>query len=68
MSMAVPSDGSYGIKDTDLIYSFPVKINAKHEFEIVKGLDIDDFSREKMDLTMNELLQEKNDALAACEN
>lgn len=64
--MAVPSDGSYGITK-DLIYSFPVKINAKGEYQIVQGLAIDDFSREKMDLTQAELEEEKAMAEAECD-
>jgi len=65
VSMAVPSDGSYGIEE-GLIYSFPVKTTAKHDFEIVKDLAIDDFSREKMDLTAKELTEERDMALSVC--
>ena len=56
--MGVVSDGSYGIPK-DIVYSFPVKISPDHKYEIVKGLAISDFSREKMDATAEELLQEK---------
>jgi len=60
ISMAVRSDGSYGIEQ-DLIYSFPVRCkNGK--YEIVQGLSIDDFSRSKMDLTSAELLSERDQA------
>lgn len=58
VSMAVPSDGSYGIAE-GLIYSFPVKIRGG-EFAIVQDLDIDEFSREKMALSEAELLLERD--------
>ncbi|CAH3145393.1 unnamed protein product [Pocillopora meandrina] len=58
VSMGVVSDGSYGIPK-DIVYSFPVRISPDHKYEIVKGLAISDFSREKMDATAEELLQEK---------
>lgn len=58
VSMAVVSDGSYGIAK-DIIYSFPVAC-SKGEWEIVQGLKVDDFSRERMRQTEQELLQEKD--------
>jgi malate dehydrogenase len=61
VSMAVPSDGSYGIKE-GVIYSFPCRC-AKGRYEIVDGLAISDFSRERMRLTDDELRQER-DAIA----
>ena len=61
-SMAVPSDGSYGIPE-GLIYSFPVTIE-NGAYRIVQGLDIDRFSREKMDATRAEL-EEERDAVRA---
>ena len=60
VSMAVPSDGSYGIPE-GLIYSFPCTCSGG-EYKIVQGLEIDDFSRERMDATMQEL-QEERDAV-----
>ena len=60
--MAVPSDGSYGIKE-GIIYSYPVRC-AKGKYEIVDGLAISDFSRERMRATEDELRQER-DAIAA---
>ena len=57
VSMAVPSDGSYGIAE-GLIYSYPVTIKGG-KYEIVQGLDIDDFSRGKMDATRKELEEER---------
>ncbi len=60
-SMAVPSDGSYGIPE-GLTYSFPVTC-SNGEYQIVQGLDIDDFSRERMEITQKEL-EEERDAVA----
>lgn len=57
VSMAVISDGSYGIAK-DIVYSFPMTCRAG-EYQIVQGLEIDDFSRERMQLTEQELLQER---------
>jgi len=57
VSMAVASDGSYGIPE-GLIYSFPVTI-AGGVASIVQGLSIDDYSRAKMDATRSELEQER---------
>jgi len=52
-SMAVPSDGSYGIPE-GLTYSFPVTC-SNGEYSIVQGLEIDEFSQAKMDATQKEL-------------
>ncbi|XP_063299833.1 malate dehydrogenase, cytoplasmic [Pelobates fuscus] len=61
VSMGVISDGNgYGVAN-DLLYSFPVTIKDK-TWKIVEGLKIDDFSREKMDLTAKELIEEKETA------
>ena len=59
VSMGIPSDGSYGIEE-GLIYSFPVTCSGG-EYSIVQGLEVDDFSREKMDATMAELKEESNE-------
>ena len=56
VSMAVPSDGSYGIPE-GVVYSFPV-ITEGGKYKIVQGLEISPFSREKMDITYNELKEE----------
>ena len=61
VSMGVYSDGSYGI-DKGLIYSFPC-VCKNGDWEIVQGLDISEFSREKMQATEKEL-QEERDAVA----
>jgi malate dehydrogenase len=58
VSMAVPSDGSYGIP-AGVIYSYPVTC-ANGAYEIVQGLPINDFSRAKMDATYKELLEERD--------
>lgn len=60
--MAVPSDGSYGIVE-GIVYSFPVRISSDRNWEIVQGLPISDFAREKMDKTAKELEEEKQTAL-----
>ena len=57
VSMAIPSDGSYGIKE-GVYYSFPVTCQ-EGGFEIVQGLEIDDFSRERMQATEDELFEER---------
>jgi malate dehydrogenase len=59
VSMAIPSDGSYGMEE-GLIYSFPCTC-SQGEYEIVQGLEIDEFSREKMDATMQELKEERDE-------
>ncbi len=56
-SMAIPADGSYGI-EPGIIYSYPVRC-ANGDYEIVQGLDIDDFSRERMNATEAELREER---------
>lgn len=58
VSMAVPSDGSYGIP-AGLIYSYPV-VCANGHYSRVQGLSVDDFSRKRMDATRDELLQERD--------
>lgn len=57
VSMAVRSDGSYGVPE-GLISSFPVT-TAGGEWSIVQGLDIDDFSRARIDASVAELAEEK---------
>lgn len=58
VSMGLPSDGSYGI-EKGLIYSFPATV-SDGQFSIVQGLDINEFSREKMRLTEAELKEERD--------
>jgi malate dehydrogenase len=57
-SMAVPSDGSYGVPE-GLISSFPVTTKDGN-WEIVQGLEIDDFSRGRIDASVAELEDERN--------
>ena len=57
VSMAIPADGSYGI-EPGIIYSYPVRCSGGN-FEIVQGLPIDDFSRERMHATETELREER---------
>ena len=58
LSMAVPSDGSYGIPE-GLIYSYPVTVR-NGGYAIVGGLEVDDFARAKMDATRTELEEERD--------
>lgn len=58
VSMGVYSDGSYGIEE-GLIYSFPC-VCKNGNWEIVQGLEVDDFSREKMQATEQELKEERD--------
>jgi malate dehydrogenase len=57
VTMGVASDGSYGIPK-DVMYGFPV-ITAAGEYKLVHGLEIDAFSRERMDATLKELEEER---------
>ena len=63
VSMGVMCDGSYGMPK-GVIYSFPVRTKPDHTWEIVQGLSISDFAREKMEKTAKELVEEKETALA----
>jgi malate dehydrogenase len=57
VSMAVPSDGTYDVEE-GLISSYPCTC-ADGEWEIVEGLEIDEFSRERIDASVNELSEER---------
>ncbi|MEX0975584.1 MAG: malate dehydrogenase [Woeseia sp.] len=57
VSMAIPADGSYGIAD-GIVYSYPVRCRDG-SYEIVQGLEISDFSRERMRATETELREER---------
>ena len=61
VSMGVPSDGSYGVPE-GLICGFPCTC-AGGEYQVVQGLELDDFSRAKIDASVNELIGER-DAVA----
>jgi malate dehydrogenase len=56
--MAIPSDGSYGVPE-GIISSFPCTCNDG-KYEVVQGLEIDDYSRSKIDATADELVSERD--------
>ena len=58
VSMAVPSDGSYGVPE-GLISSFPCTV-TDGAYSIVQGLEINDFSRERIDASVAELVEERD--------
>jgi len=58
VSMGIPSDGSYGVPE-GIIAGFPVTCSGG-EYKIVEGLEIDEFSREKIDANATELMEERN--------
>jgi malate dehydrogenase len=58
VSMAVPSDGSYGVAE-GIVYSFPVRCQ-NGRYEIVQGLETSEFSRARMQATQAELLEERD--------
>src|SRR5215213_1244479 len=58
VSMAVPSDGSYGVEE-GIISSFPCR-TADGAYEIVQGLDVPEFSRQRIDKTVEELVGERD--------
>ena len=58
VTMGIASDGSYDIPE-EIIYGYPV-ICTNGEYQMVKGLEIDAFSRERMTHTLNELLEERD--------
>jgi malate dehydrogenase len=58
VSMAVPSDGSYGVPE-GLVSGFPCTCSGG-EYQIVQGLDLDDFSRSRIDASVAELASERD--------
>ena len=58
VSMAVPSDGSYGVPE-GLVSSFPCVVK-NGEYEIVQGLEINEFSRQRIDASVAELAEERD--------
>jgi len=66
VSMAVVSDGSYGITK-GVVYSFPVTCR-NGDYQIVQNLEIDDFSRGKMKISLDELISERDIALNILKN
>jgi malate dehydrogenase len=59
VSMGIPSDGSYGVPE-GLISSFPVTTSGG-EYQIVQGLELNDFSRERVDISVAELADEREE-------
>jgi len=57
VTMGIPSKGEYGIP-AEVIYGFPV-VCENGEYKMIEGLEIDEFSRERMTHTLNELLEEQ---------
>lgn len=58
VTMGIPSDGSYGIPE-GVMFGFPVT-TENGEYKIVQGLSVDAFSQERINVTLNELLEEQN--------
>ena len=58
VSMGIPADGSYGIKE-GVIYSYPVTVRDG-QYQIVQGLSVDEFSRAKLTATESELREERD--------
>jgi malate dehydrogenase len=56
-TMGIASDGSYGIPE-GTIFGFPVT-TENGEYKLVQGLEIDAFSKERIDITLKELLEER---------
>ncbi|MBB1631799.1 MULTISPECIES: malate dehydrogenase [Cupriavidus] len=57
VTMGIPSDGSYGIPE-DTMFGFPVT-TANGKYEMVKGLEVDAYSQEKINITLKELEEER---------
>ena len=57
-SMAVPSTGAYGIEE-GLIFSYPVRCDGKGGYEIVEGIELNEFAKEKIEETKAELISER---------
>jgi malate dehydrogenase len=62
VSMAIPTDGSYGVEE-GLISSFPVTC-SNGSYEIVQGLDLSDFSKSRVEVTVKELADERESVKA----
>ena len=58
VSMAVPSDGSYGVPE-GLTCGFPVECDGQGGWKIVQGLELDDFAKAKFQASVTELQKEK---------
>jgi malate dehydrogenase len=58
VTMGVPSDGSYGIPE-GVIYGYPVT-TRNGSYQVVKGIEVSEFSRKRMDATLKELHEERD--------
>jgi malate dehydrogenase len=58
VSMGIPSDGSYGIPE-GVLYGYPVTCRDGR-YEIVKGIELSDFSKARMQVTLKELHEERD--------
>jgi malate dehydrogenase len=58
VTMGIPSDGSYGIPE-GVIYGYPVTCRGG-SYQMVKGLEVSEFSRKRMDATLKELTEERD--------
>lgn len=65
VSMGVVSDGSYGAPE-GVVFSFPVTCEDK-TWKIVQGLQVDDFTKKMLQVTSNELLEERQEAMEVCQ-
>ena len=59
VSMAVPSGGQYGVPE-GIISSFPVRVTGDGSYEIVEGLEVGEFAQSKIDITVAELVGERD--------
>ena len=57
-SAAIPSDGSYGVPE-DIIFGYPLRSSNEGKIEIVQGLEINEFAKSKIEITTEELINEK---------
>ena len=58
VSMAVRSTGAYGVPE-GIYFSYPVRITAPWKYEIVEGVELNEYSREKLQVTADELISER---------
>ena len=58
VSMAVPSDGSYGVPE-GLVFGFPCSTDGQGGYEIVQGIEVSDYAQAKLDTTIDELAGER---------
>ena len=57
-SAAIPSDGSYGVTQ-GLIFSYPLRSSGNGDYEVVKGIELNEFSQQKIQATREELVMER---------